>query len=148
MAILDADKEGFLRSARALIQTCGRASRNVHCNVIMYADVETSSMKQAIDETNRRRKVQESHNKLHGTMPKTIKKDITSVFASLNELENTPTDKVSEAVARYNSMDDLDDIITAMEKEMEQAAKELAFERASELRDQIKALKKLIVFEL
>ena len=148
VAILDADKEGFLRSARALIQTCGRASRNVHGKVIMYADVETSSMKQAIDETNRRRKVQESHNKLHGTMPKTIKKDITSVFASLNELENTPTDKVSEAVARYDSMDDLDDIITAMEKEMEQAAKELAFERASELRDQIKALKKLIVFEL
>jgi excinuclease ABC subunit B len=110
--------------------------------------VETSSMKQAIDETNRRRKIQESHNKLHGTIPKTIKKDITPVFASMNELENTPIDKVSEAVSRYDSMDELDDIITAMEKEMEQAAKELAFERASELRDQIKALKKLIVFEL
>jgi excinuclease ABC subunit B len=148
VAILDADKEGFLRSARALIQTCGRASRNVHGKVIMYADVETSSMKQAIDETNRRRKIQESHNKLHGTIPKTIKKDITSVFASMNELENTPIDKVSEAVSRYDSMDELDDIITAMEKEMEQAANELAFERASELRDQIKALKKLMVFEL
>lgn len=148
VAILDADKEGFLRSTRSLIQTCGRASRNVHGKVIMYADVETSSMKQAIDETNRRRKIQESHNKLHGTIPKTIKKDITSVFASSNELENAPMDKVSEAVARYDSMDDLDDIITAMEKEMEQAAKELAFEKASELRDQIKALKKLIVFEL
>lgn len=148
VAILDADKEGFLRSARSLIQTCGRASRNVEGKVIMYADMETSSMKQAIDETNRRRKIQESHNKLHGTEPKTIKKDITSVFASLDELENTPIDKVSEAVARYDSMDKLEDIITAMEKEMEQAAKELAFERASELRDQIKALKKLIVFEI
>lgn len=148
VAILDADKEGFLRSARSLIQTCGRASRNVEGKVIMYADMETSSMKQAIDETNRRRKVQESHNKLHGIEPKTIKKDITSVFASLDELENAPIDKVSEAVARYDSMDKLEDIITAMEKEMEQAAKELAFERASELRDQIKALKKLIVFEI
>jgi len=148
VAILDADKEGFLRSARALIQTCGRASRNVEGKVIMYADVETSSMKQAINETNRRRKIQESHNKLHGIIPKSIKKDITSVFASSNKLENTPTDKVSEAVARYDSMDDLDDIITTMEKEMEHAAKELAFEKASELRDQIKALKKLILFEL
>jgi excinuclease ABC subunit B len=148
VAILDADKEGFLRSTRSLIQTCGRAARNVEGKVIMYADVETSSMKQAIDETNRRRKIQESHNKFHGTIPKTIKKDITSVFASLNKPENTPIDKVSEAVARYDSMDELDDIITAMEKEMEQAAKELAFEKASELRDQIKALKKLILFEL
>lgn len=148
VAILDADKEGFLRSARSLIQTCGRASRNVEGKVIMYADMETASMKQAIDETNRRRKIQESHNKLHGIEPKTIKKDITSVFASLDELENAPIDKVSEAVARYDSMDKLEDIITAMEKEMEQAAKELAFERASELRDQIKALKKLIVFEI
>lgn len=148
VAILDADKEGFLRSTRSLIQTCGRASRNVEGKVIMYADMETASMKQAIDETNRRRKVQESHNKLHGIEPKTIKKDITSVFASLDELENAPIDKVSEAVARYDSMDKLEDIITAMEKEMEQAAKELAFERASELRDQIKALKKLIVFEI
>lgn len=148
VAILDADKEGFLRSTRSLIQTCGRASRNVEGKVIMYADMETASMKQAIDETNRRRKIQESHNKLHGIEPKTIKKDITSVFASLDELENAPIDKVSEAVARYDSMDKLEDIITAMEKEMEQAAKELAFERASELRDQIKALKKLIVFEI
>ncbi len=148
VAIFDADKEGFLRSARALIQTCGRASRNVEGKVIMYADVETSSMKQAIDETNRRRKIQESYNKLHGTIPKSIKKDITSVFASLNQLKNTPIDNVSEALARYNSMDEIDDIITALEKEMEQAAKELAFERASELRDQIKALKKMLVFEI
>jgi excinuclease ABC subunit B len=147
VAILDADKEGFLRSARALIQTCGRASRNVEGKVIMYADVETSSMKQAIYETTRRRKIQESHNQLHGTIPKSIKKDITSVFALSNELENAPIDNVSEALASYNSMDKLEDIITAMEKEMEQAAKELAFEKASELRDQIKALKKLILFE-
>ncbi len=111
VAILDADKEGFLRSARALIQTCGRASRNVEGKVIMYADVETSSMKQAINETNRRRKIQESHNKLHGIIPKSIKKDITSVFASSNKLENTPIDNVSEALASYNSMDKLEDIM-------------------------------------
>jgi len=119
VAILDADKEGFLRSTRSLIQTSGRASRNVRGKVIMYADSVTGSMKQAIDETNRRRKTQESYNI-----------------------------RVSEAVSRYDSLDDLDDIIRNLEKEMEQSAKELAFERASELRDQIKALKKMIVFEL
>jgi len=148
VAILDADKEGFLRSARSLIQTCGRASRNVRGKVIMYADFTTGSMKHAIDETNRRRKIQESYNIEHEITPKTIEKDIISVFPALYELDEVPADRVLEAVSRYDSSDDLDDIIRNLEKEMDQAAKELAFERASELRDQIKALKKMIVFEL
>jgi excinuclease ABC subunit B len=148
VAILDADKEGFLRSTRSLIQTSGRASRNVRGKVIMYADSVTGSMKQAIDETNRRRKTQESYNIEHEITPETIKKDIISVFPALYEPDEVPADRVSEAVSRYDSLDDLDDIIRNLEKEMEQSAKELAFERASELRDQIKALKKMIVFEL
>ncbi|MES0445155.1 MAG: excinuclease ABC subunit UvrB [Desulfobacterales bacterium] len=148
VAILDADKEGFLRSTRSLIQTSGRASRNVRGKVIMYADSVTGSMKQAIDETSRRRKTQESYNIEHEITPETIEKDIISVFPALNDPDEVSVDRVSEAVSRYDSLDDLDDIIRNLEKEMEQAAKELAFERASELRDQIKALKKMIVFEL
>jgi len=148
VAILDADKEGFLRSTRSLVQTCGRASRNVRGQVIMYADRVTASMQRAMDETNRRRKIQKTYNKRHGTKPKTIEKDITPVFASMVEIEDNIAEKVSEVVARYGSSDELDDVINAMQQEMEQAAQELAFERAAELRDQIKALKKLIIFEL
>lgn len=148
VAILDADKEGFLRSKRSLIQTCGRASRNVRGQVIMYADVVTRSMKQAIDETDRRRKIQKSYNKKYSITPESIKKDITSIFAEMYEQKDEPADRVSEAVAPYDSLENLDDIIKNLEEKMEQAAKELAFERASELRDQIKAIKKMIVFEL
>ncbi len=148
VAILDADKEGFLRSKRSLIQTCGRASRNVRGQIIMYADVVTRSMKQAIDETDRRRKIQKSYNKKYSITPESIKKDITSIFAEMYEQKDEPADRVSEAVAPYDSLENLDDIIKNLEEQMEQAAKELAFERASELRDQIKALKKMIVFEL
>jgi excinuclease ABC subunit B len=148
VAILDADKEGFLRSKRSLIQTCGRASRNVRGQVIMYADVVTRSMKLAIDETDRRRKIQKSYNKKYSITPESIKKDITSIFTELYEQKDEPADRVSEALAPYDSLENLDDIIKNLEEQMEQAAKELAFERASELRDQIKALKKMIVFEL
>jgi len=148
VAILDADKEGFLRSKRSLIQTCGRASRNVRGQVIMYADLVTRSMKQAIDETDRRRKIQKSYNKKYSITPESIEKDITSIFGEMYEHKDEPKDIVSEAVAQYDSLENLDDIIKNLEEQMEQAAKELAFERASELRDQIKALKKMIVFEL
>jgi excinuclease ABC subunit B len=148
VAILDADKEGFLRSKRSLIQTCGRASRNVRGQVIMYADVVTRSMKQAMDETDRRRKIQKSYNKKNSIIPESIQKDITSIFAEMYERKDEPADRVSEAVAPYDSLENVDDIIKNLEEQMKQAAKELAFERASELRDQIKALKKMIVFEL
>ena len=146
VAILDADKEGFLRSARSLIQTCGRASRNVHGEVIMYADVITKSMKQAIDETNRRKKIQQAYNVKHNITPKTIRKDITSVFGSVYEDDVAPAGKVMETLAQYESLDNLDDIVKNMEEEMNKAAKELAFEKAAELRDQIKELKKIMLY--
>lgn len=146
VAILDADKEGFLRSARSLVQTCGRASRNIGGRVIMYADHITKSMKQAIDETNRRRKIQDAFNKKNNIIPTTIKKDIIPVFDSVYGTEDVSTDKVAEAVAKYESLDNIDDIIKALEEEMKQAAKELEFERAGELRDQIRALKKIALY--
>jgi len=147
VAILDADKEGFLRSARSLIQTCGRAARNVHGKVIMYGDIVTRSMQQAIDETNRRTKIQNTYNKKHNITPASIEKDITSIFESAYESDYVSVNKVSEPIAEYRSFDDLDEMIKDLETEMKQAAKELAFEKASELRDQILELKKLQVFE-
>jgi len=147
VAILDADKEGFLRSVRSLVQTCGRASRNVGGMVIMYADHVTKSMKQAIDETNRRREIQQDYNKKYDIIPTTIKKNIASIFETVYETDHKQqVDNVSETFAEYESADNLDDIIKAMEDEMNQAARELAFEKAAELRDQIKALKKIMLY--
>jgi excinuclease ABC subunit B len=147
VAILDADKEGFLRSTRSLIQTCGRASRNSRGMVIMYADNVTQSMKRAIDETNRRRKIQQAHNRKHNITPETIQKEITQIFDFRNEPESKTLKKVSETLAAYTSMDALETAVTSMEKEMHAAAKDLEFERAADLRDQINELKKLIVIE-
>ena len=147
VAILDADKEGFLRSVRSLIQTCGRASRNVRGKVIMYADVVTRSMKVSIDETHRRRKIQQAYNRAHNITPETIQKDITRTFDFGNDRGDSTHDHVAETVAAYKSLDDLDAVISALKKEMNQAAKDLEFERAAELRDEIKALQKLIVLE-
>jgi excinuclease ABC subunit B len=148
VAILDADKEGFLRSTRSLIQTCGRASRNVSGQVIMYADVVTRSMQQAIDETNRRRTIQKLYNKQHSITPTSIKKEITPVFEKVAELNNQPKDVVAETLAQYESVEDLDMIIRNLEREMKQAAEELEFEKAAQIRDQIQAMKEMIVFEL
>jgi len=147
VAILDADKEGFLRSARSLIQTCGRAARNVHGKVIMYGDIVTKSMQHAIDETDRRSKIQNTYNKKHNITPESIEKEITSIFESVYESDYVPVDKVSEPIAEYQSFEDLDEMIKDLEAEMKQAAKELAFERAADIRDQIMELKKLQVFE-
>jgi excinuclease ABC subunit B len=147
VAILDADKEGFLRSTRSLIQTCGRASRNLRGKVIMYADVVTRSMKVSIDETNRRRAIQQAYNRAHNITPETIQKDITRIFDFGNDRVDSAHDHVAETVAAYKSLDDIDAVISALKKEMNQAAKDLEFERAAELRDEIKALQKLIVLE-
>ena len=147
VAILDADKEGFLRSTRSLIQTCGRAARNVRGMVIMYADEITASMKQAIYETDRRREIQQAYNRAHDITPETIRKDITQVFDFGNEQEKAAKDQVSEILSRYRTLDDLDDIIKSLEKEMKQAARELEFEKAADLRDQIKALQETMVLE-
>jgi excinuclease ABC subunit B len=147
VAILDADKEGFLRSGRSLIQICGRASRNVRGTVIMYADNVTRSMKQAIDETGRRRKVQEAYNKRENITPATIEKEITASFFAEYGKTNEQTDKVAETVAKYENLDDLDDMVKSLEKEMKKAAKDLEFERAAEIRDRIKELNRIAVFE-
>jgi len=150
VAILDADKEGFLRSGRSLIQTCGRAARNVNGLVIMYGDRITGSMEKAIEETNRRRKIQELYNRANNITPKTIQKEITATFLSAEAYANDPktVDTISETLAEYSSSDDLDGIILSMEKEMKLAAKDLDFEKAAKIRDKIDALKKRMVFEL
>ena len=147
VAILDADKEGFLRSARSLIQTCGRTARNARGKVVMYADVITRSMQQCMDETDRRRKIQEAYNQRHGITPETIQKDITRVFDFGNENEDPAVDHVAEALGAYKSLDDIDGAVKSLEKEMDEAAKNLEFEKAANLRDQIRALQKLIVLE-
>jgi excinuclease ABC subunit B len=148
VAILDADKEGFLRSGRSLIQTCGRAARNAGGRVIMYADTVTRSMKQSIHETNRRREIQQIYNQRHNITPETIRKDITRIFDFGNEQEDTAVDQVAETLGEFKSLDDIDAVIKSLEKEMNQAAKDLEFERAADLRDRIRTLQKLIVLEV
>ena len=148
VAILDADKEGFLRSERSLIQTCGRAARNSQGMVIMYGDVITGSMRTTIEETERRRKIQEAYNSLHGIEPKTI---ISSVKDSMQQhLKNSGyiADDYSqnllataEELPYFSSVKDLEKEVRRLEEEMRAAAKELAFERAAELRDRIKKIR-------
>jgi len=143
VAILDADKEGFLRSERSLIQTCGRAARNVLGTVILYADRVTPSMQRAVDETNRRRSLQGTYNKRHGITPETIQKEITSILTSVYEADYVSVPMISEPAVEYESVDELEQIIEGLEEEMKKAAKELAFEKAASLRDQIKELRQL-----
>jgi excinuclease ABC subunit B len=147
VAILDADKEGFLRSARSLIQTCGRAARHAGGMVIFYADTVTRSMQQAIDETGRRRKIQQAYNIAHGITPESVHKAITGAFDVVTGQAPPPVDRVAEALADYGSLEDVDAEIRRLEKQMHQAAKELDFERAADLRDQVKRLQRLIVLE-
>jgi excinuclease ABC subunit B len=149
VAILDADKEGFLRSARSLVQTCGRAARNVEGKVIMYGDVVTGSMKFAMDETLRRRKIQETYNKKHGVTPESIHKDIKPNFEYQTEARADTPPRVAEPVTEYGDFDlsGIESAIVNLEKEMAAAAKLMEFEKAAELRDQIKALKKMMLFE-
>ena len=147
VAILDADKEGFLRSARSLIQTCGRAARHAGGMVIFYADTVTRSMQQAIDETGRRRTIQQAYNIAHGITPESVHKAITGAFDVVTGQAPPPVDRVAEALADYGSLEDVDAEIRRLEKQMHQAAKELDFERAADLRDQVKRLQRLIVLE-
>ncbi len=135
VAILDADKEGFLRSERSLIQTCGRASRNVNGEVIMYADVMTGSMKRAIAETNRRRKLQEAYNKKNGITPQTIKKEISDILNSIYEADYAEVDTAEVIDAK-----DVPKKVARLRKQMFAAAKKLDFERAAKLRDEITRL--------
>ena len=144
VAIMDADKEGFLRSETSLIQTIGRAARNSCGEVIMYADKITDSMKNAIDETNRRREIQIEHNKKYGIVPKTIKKPIENNLLSLVESYRNLEDIVAEEmVERGIDKKNLPKLIDKLEKDMHKSAKLLDFERAAEIRDQLKKLREM-----
>jgi excinuclease ABC subunit B len=139
VAILDADKEGFLRSARSLIQTIGRAARNVEGSVILYADQETNSIRITLEETNRRRALQKAHNEAHGITPKTIVKKIFSLRESIWEQDYVTVAK-SESDKPEIPLHEIPELIESLRREMRSAAKELAYERAADLRDQIQAL--------
>ncbi len=147
VAILDADKEGFLRSERSLIQTIGRAARNVEGKVIMYADAVTDSMRRAIDETNRRRRIQKEYNEKHGITPRTVQKGVRGL------IEITLPAEVAEEKAGYGtgrslegmSKKELEKLIARLEQEMRQASRQLAFERAAEVRDLIIELRKELI---
>lgn len=143
VAILDADKEGFLRSETSLIQTIGRAARNVYGRVIMYADSLTAAMKSAIGETNRRRQIQTEYNKLHGITPRSIQKAVHNVIEATKAAEDQPAYR-RDTSAQTLDKDSLNALIESMAKEMRQAARELEFERAAMLRDRIEELKKLL----
>jgi excinuclease ABC subunit B len=137
VAVMDADKEGFLRSATALIQTIGRAARNERARVILYGDVITGSMERAIDETNRRRKIQKQYNDEHGIVPKTIRKELGTtveeeVRARVEQVEETGTDLPDQQRA---------EMIDQLEQQMLEAAQALDFEKAAALRDRVRRLR-------
>jgi excinuclease ABC subunit B len=151
VAILDADKEGFLRSETSLIQTIGRAARNVDGQVVMYADEVTDSMRRAISETNRRRGLQQAYNAEHGIDPQTIRKAVTDILATIRPDDRAPTpgrDRRSRRRDQRRSdlaelpADELGRLIRTLEEEMHEAAAELRFEYAARLRDEIGDLKR------
>jgi excinuclease ABC subunit B len=148
VAILDADKEGFLRSVRSLIQTFGRASRNASGRVVMYADKITDSMRQAMAETSRRRARQQAYNSEHGIIPRTVHKDMDNVLDAIysrGKAEKAPRPRgasfIDDIMERAQDAGTLEKLIKALEKDMRAAAKDMAFERAAELRDAITALR-------
>jgi excinuclease ABC subunit B len=142
VAILDADKEGFLRSERSLIQTCGRAARNINGTVILYADQMTRSMRRAMDESDRRRRIQSQYNELNQITPESIHKNIDDILGSAYEADYVTVSKVAEEAPLYLEPELLAATIKELEKKMVAAAKKLEFEEAARLRDRIKALKK------
>jgi len=141
VAILDADKEGYLRSYRSLIQTAGRAARNVRGRVLLYGDVTTESMKQAIAETARRRHIQAEFNERHGIIPTSIKKDVPLLDYVEPYVEPEQLALAAESPAEYERDEAVEELIHRLEIEMKAAAKELEFERAASLRNRIRALK-------
>ncbi|TMQ29647.1 MAG: excinuclease ABC subunit UvrB [Nitrospirae bacterium] len=141
VAILDADKEGYLRSYRSLIQTAGRAARNVRGHVILYGDAVTDSMQMALAETGRRRTIQADYNARHGIVPTSIKKDVLSIEYATEDMDDVQLDLAAESPAVYGAEEATEQIIKRLETEMKAAAKELEFERAAALRNRIRALK-------
>ncbi len=142
VAILDADKEGFLRSTRSLIQTCGRASRNVNGRVIMYGDKITRSMQACLDETERRRTKQLAHNKKHGITPQSVKKSMRSILGEISNKDDFTLPRVAETDADYLSPKEMKKKISELKKEMLAAAADLDFEKAAKLRDQMLLMEK------
>ena len=140
VAILDADKEGFLRSERSLIQTCGRAARNVGGRVIMYADSVTRSMRACIDETTRRRTLQEEFNTEHGITPRTVQKGLRTILESIEEQDYYTVPVAAEAQEEYIPLEKIPGLVRKLRKEMLAAARELDFEKAAALRDRINKL--------
>jgi excinuclease ABC subunit B len=143
VAVLDADKEGFLRSTTSLIQTIGRAARHINGKAILFADSITGSMREAIEETSRRRAAQERYNEEHGITPQSIVKPLDPDMIRIYEGDYYEVPAVAEEIVRYGSADELEAEIRRLEQDMRAAAKEFEFERAALLRDQIKKLKKL-----
>jgi len=143
VAVLDADKEGFLRSATSLVQVIGRAARNVHGRCLLYGDQVTAAMRAAIDETDRRRARQEAYNEAHGITPETIVKSLDSPLAALLDADYLTPPKTAEEVPREVhdlSLDRLPSTLRRLREEMQSAARRLEFERAAELRDRIRSL--------
>ncbi len=141
VAILDADKEGFLRSAGSLIQTAGRAARNVNGRVIMYADTTTDSMRAAINETARRRAIQEAYNEAHGITPQSIVKQIDEVMSSVYERDYFTPAATLDGTERFHNQQQLDAHIGSLQEQMRAAAANLDFEKAASIRDEIKRLR-------
>ena len=152
VAIIDADKEGFLRSERSLMQTAGRTARNVNGKVIMYANIITDSMQKTIEETERRRKLQKEYNEKNGIEPKTIYKSLEEIMSSTSiadirrreEQQEFSFSGIAEPVLKYMNNDQKEDLIEELTDQMHQAAKDLEFEKAAHLRDEIQRLKKMI----
>jgi excinuclease ABC subunit B len=152
VAILDADKEGFLRSERSLTQTSGRAARNINGKVIMYADTITESMRRTIDETNRRREKQLKYNEKHNITPKQIQKALVSIMGDKVDkqgkekfyVETGHIDVAADPVVQYMSKEELEKAIERAKKAMQKAAKELSFIEAAQLRDEMYALQELL----
>ncbi len=152
VAIIDADKEGFLRSERSLMQTAGRTARNVNGKVIMYADKITESMRKTITETNRRRKLQQEYNEQNGIVPATIYKSMEDIMSSTSiadirkkdDKESYGFSKVAEPILKYMDKEQKEDLVEQLTVEMHNAAKDLEFEKAANLRDEINKLKKMI----
>ena len=142
VAILDADKEGYLRSETSLIQTCGRAARNVAGRVIMYADQETGSMRRAIDEMTRRREKQLAYNEAHGITPRTIQKAISTVLSSIYERDYVTVPKAAEESETYLPTGNIEKTIKDLRKRMKKAADQMDFEKAAEYRDRLRELEK------
>jgi excinuclease ABC subunit B len=143
VAILDADKEGFLRSSTSLIQTSGRAARNINGRVIMYADVVTRSMATAIEETERRRVIQQQYNEQNGITPTTIVKPIYRNLMEMTQLDYYETPAIAEDIERYSSVEEIRQEIEHLEAQMKEAAQKFEFEKAADFRDKIKRLREI-----